>query len=379
MVSVPRDELQTVAGHLEQQVGVRQAGSAAEATAAAYVNARLRRVGARVGTHAVTLPANPYRTTAAVFAFAAAAALLALWLPVPGGLLAAWTLGALLADRLFAPLPAFGARLASQNVFGTREIARDLGSAVQLPRWRVVLLARLDTPQQYHGVRRLLAPTRSGALARLLGPALALGVAPLALWAPVLAWLWAGVTIAYLALLIGLMLRPAPQTPPQPAVPAPAVLVAVLGSLSQLRHVEVWGVTLGGVAKGDGGATALLRSFPFATHDTLVIGIEDLSGAQLAYATREGALIGRPTAGNLLHLADAADAADTTIDAEPRPFRSDNGLTAPFRRRAYRTLTVFGAPDGAGAPERLGEQAVRFVTGIIEQLDRDTEADLTRR
>jgi hypothetical protein len=374
MLTASRDELQSVLGYLQQQVGDRQPGSAAEATAAAYVNARLRRAGTRVGTQAVSVPHHPQRTAAAIFALAVLAALLAPWLPIPGLLLAVWALCALIFDRLIAALPALGGRLESQNVFGTRAIAHDQRGGALAPRWRVVVLARLDTPPAPVGLQHLLAPTRTGALARLLGPCLALAAAIAALVAPGFAWLFATIAGAYLILLIGVALQRPTRLPQPDVTPALAALVPTLGRLTNLRRVELWGVALGAVANGESSAVTLLRNFPFEPACTFIIGIEDLAGAQLAYATREGAFIGRPTKPQLLRLADAADAADTTIDAEPRPFRADNGLTAAFRRRGFHTLTVFGAP-GNGAPAvdgaLLAEQAVRLVTGIVEQLERE--------
>ncbi len=373
MLSAPRDELESIISHLQQQVGARQPGSAAEATAAAYINARLRRVGARVGTHAVTIPAHPQRTATAIFALAVCAALITPWLPLPALLLAGWAFGALLIDQMIAPLPRIGPRLESQNVFGTRAVAPDYNGGVRTPRWRVLLLARLDTPTAPQGLRQLLAPTSIGLTAKLLGPALVLAAAIAATVTTVFAWVITIVAVAYLVLLIGITLLP-PTLPDSPAADtALATLVPAMAHLSTLHQVELWAIALGAVDNGSDTVTTLLRHFPFDPATTLVIGVEELAGTQLAYATREGALRGWPTNPEVLRLADAADAADTTIDAEPRPFRSDQGLTALFRRRRFRTLTLFAAPgDGETAPPTgslLAEQVVRLVTGIVEQLD----------
>lgn len=369
-----RDEAQSITSYLQEQMGPRRPGSAAEATAAAYINARLRQVGAHVGTQALDIAARPQHIFTIIFALAFLGAVVAPFLPLAGILLALWAVGALLADRLIAPLPAPGPRLVSQNVFGMRAISADFPGAVRTPRWRVVILARLDTPPAPAGLRRLFAPTRSGALARLAGPALALAAAIAALALPALAWPIAAGAAAYLALLVGASLLPPIDPAPGPATPGLAALVATMARLTNLQQVELWTVALGAAANGDTSVRTLLHSFPFDPATTLVIGIEDLAGAHLAYATREGALFGRPTDPLLLRLADAADAADTTIDAEPRPFTYDDALTAGFRRRAFRTLTIFTAPGAAQPPAAshlLTEQAVRLTTGIVEQLERE--------
>jgi hypothetical protein len=372
MVGAPRDELSSIISHLQQQVGARQPGSAAEATAAAYINARLRRVGARVGTQAVPIPAYPHRTATAIYALAVCAALIAPWLPLPALLLAGWAYGALIIDQMIAPLPRIGPRLESQNVFGTRAVTPNYNGEVRAPRWRVLLLARLDTPAAPQGLRQLLAPTSIGLAAKLFGPALVLAAAIAAMVTTVFAWVLTVVAVAYLMLLIGITLLPPAPSDSSAADTALATLVPAMAHLSTLHQVELWAIALGATDNGSDTVTMLLRHFPFDPATTLVIGVEALVGAQLAYATREGALRGWATSREVLRLADAADAADTTIDAEPRPFRSDGGMTAPFRRRRFRTLTLFGAP-GNGEPivsgHLLAEQAVRLITGIVEQLD----------
>jgi hypothetical protein len=155
-----------------------------------------------------------------------------------------------------------------------------------------------------------------------------------------------------------------------------AALIAAAGRLSGLGRVEVWAVGVGAAAADPGGVELLARRFPFSPANTMALAIQRLDQGQLVYVTREGALLARPADARLLRLAAAADAADTSIDAEPRPYLADDSMAAPLRRAGIAGLTLLSHPDPAAAagpvdPE-LVERAARLIVGIVRALDSES-------
>src|SRR5918911_1400757 len=142
----PLDAVSRIAG----EIGPRRATSLAEAQAAAYLDGRLRRAGLRAS-------ADPFRAPSSIGADGLLIALLALvsvalyyWLPLPSLFMALWSLVIAVVALVQPGMPLVARRRPSQNVVATRATA-------QSPRWRVVLLAALDSPPAIGGLRRLLS------------------------------------------------------------------------------------------------------------------------------------------------------------------------------------------------------------------------------
>ncbi|NJO84596.1 MAG: hypothetical protein HC828_18710 [Blastochloris sp.] len=131
----PIDAVNRIAG----DIGPRRATSLAEAQAAAYLDGRLRRAGMRVSPDTFSSPASVGWDGVLLGVFALISTALYYWLPLPSLLLALWNL-ALVCWRLTRPRqPLLAPRRDSQNIIGTRAVNRN-------PRWRVVMLAPLDSP-----------------------------------------------------------------------------------------------------------------------------------------------------------------------------------------------------------------------------------------
>ncbi|MCX7790524.1 MAG: hypothetical protein N2378_07770 [Chloroflexaceae bacterium] len=368
-------EIEMLVAELAERIGLRRPTSAEEARAAAFVNGRLRRAGMGVSAYELRVAPRAGAVYALFAALGMAGAALAFFFPWLGLL---WGLGLLaiaLVDAFVAPLPPLGPRRVSQNIVGTRAIAEATGVPPVQPRWRVVLLAPLDTPPLRHGPAVLAGAGRGAALARLAAAALlAVGaLAPLALPGP---WwpLQVGAGLLFGLILIGAT-RPFTPDPSDGGCVALAALVAVATRLSALERVEVWAVAVGAASSDPWGVISLLRRYPFEPERTLVIALESLAAGQLVYATAEGALRSRPADALLVRLAAAADAADPHIDADPRCLATEGVLAAPLRRLGYRTLTVVthaapgATPPSSPADTRLAERATRLVAGLVRQID----------
>jgi hypothetical protein len=354
--------------------GPRPAASPAEARAAAVVNARLRRAGMGVSTYELRSASRPGGAYALIAALGLAVAALTPALPAPSLAGALLLLLALLYDAAGAPLPPLRARAVSQNIVGTRAVAGAGGLAPRRPRWRVLILAPLDTPPARRGLARLAGPERGPVLARLAAGALLALAAALAAFAPAAPWplALAAAALLLLATLVADMLPLAPG-PADGGLAALAALVVAASRLGTLERVEVWAAAVGAAGSDQWGAASLARRFPFEPEMTVVIALEQLDSGQLVYGTREGALVPRRADPLLLRLAAAADGADPRIDAEPRPLAGAGGLAAPLRRRGLRALTVVGRPALAAAPAdpALIERAARLVAGIVRGLERE--------
>lgn len=380
MYSSVRDdtrEIEALLSQLAEQAGARAATSPGEATAAAFVNARLRRAGMGVATY--ELRAAP-RAGGAYLLFGAlglVVAALSPLLPLPSLLLALNLLAWVAWDSFGAPVPPVGGRRASQNIVGTRAVAGAAGLRPAAPRWRVVLLAPLDAPQPRQGLASLAGPGRLPALARLAAALLVAAGAAASLLLPGPWWLL-GLPGAALCLLVAAAARQpggAPAPGADGGVAALAAMVAAAQRIERLERVELWAVAVGAAGTDPRGVTTLLPRYPFDRERTLFLAIEALAGDQLAFVTREGA--GGPADELLLALAAGADADDPQIDAEPRPRDEPGRLAAPLRRHGYRALTLTAGPSvGAAAPApaatpdpRLVERAARLVVGIVRRLE----------
>jgi hypothetical protein len=258
----------------------------------------------------------------------------------------------------------------------------------------VVLLAPLDSPPAMEKLVRLLADDVRAPVGRIAAFGLLVLFAILAMSTsePLeirRAWWYAQfVPTGYLLLLALLEVRMfrLPATPGAVSHGgALAVLLASAEELSALQRTELWAVALGATSSG-AGLEDFLRRYPFDREMTLFIGIESIGAGALSYVTREGAPRMRPADPWLLQLADAADAADPLIDAEPRPYRRELTISGRLLRAGQRALTIAclgtdGTPPYYGSPgdtpavidDQVLDRAMRLVVGLVRQIDTATE------
>lgn len=370
-------EIEALVTQLAEQPGPRTATSPGEATAAAFVNGRLRRAGMGVATYELRVAPRQGAAYLVFGALGLVAVALTPLLPLPSLLLALNLLAWMLIDSFGAPIPPIAGRRASQNIVGTRSVAGAAGLQPVAPRWRVVLMAPLDAPQERRGLAALAGPGRRAALLRVAAALLVCAGAAAALTTPGLWWL-VGLLGGALCLLVAVgAARPAFPAPADGGVTALAAMVTAAQRIERLERVELWAVAVGASGTDRRGVTTLLPRYPFDRERTLFLAFESLAGEQLVYATSEGA--GGQGDGLLLGLAAGADAADPQIDAEPRPLAAAGNLVAPLRRYGYRALTITAGPalgvaavDPPAAPDpRLVERAARLVVGMVRRLDGD--------
>lgn len=373
-VRFPRSEVETVVSHLVTQIGRRPATSRQEATAAAYINGRLRSAGLRVNTDRITSASRRGAILSLLALLGTIAALLSAWMPLISLFGALGVLGLLLFDALIVPLPVIAPRHESQNIIGTRAVQGSGGLLPHAPRWRVVLLAPLDSPFAEPGLRGLAGSSRGAVVARILALGLIAGLA-LWLWLAIDSGNWWYVQLApasYLLLTAFIGLVAPAHTLNDGGAGALAVLFETAQQLQSLNSVELWVVALGASSTDNSGLLSLIARYPFPREQTLLIVLASIDSGQLVYVTREGALRARPADQLLLRLAAEADAADPAIDAEPRPLLREGTLAAPLHTAGYRTITLLTHSEPSAdtlAPQAV-ERTARLVTGIIQLLEK---------
>lgn len=363
-------------------IGPRRATSLEEAQAAAYVDARLRRAGLRVSADPFLAPASVGCDGIMLGVLALLCFALFYWQPLPALALACWGTAMSLWRLRHPEGPLLSRRRSSQNVIGTRAVA-------QVPRWRVVLLAPLESPLRMGPLTRWLGmgdrAVTGRAIAYLILTCCALAALSTRsvdiqrLW-----WYAQALPTAYLLLLAAIevsCLR-APATPGAiNHAGALATLLTAAEELNDIRSVELWVVALGSSSTG-AGMLDLRRRYPFEHDRTLFVSLEGIGSGNLAFVTREGSLQTRPADPLLLRLAMAVDADDSLINVEPRPYRSGTTIAGALRRDSWRSLAIVClTPEGCipyygradDTPQvveaELLNRAVRLVTGLVRRIE----------
>lgn len=353
--------------YLSDEIEARRAGGLGEAQAAGYLAGRLRR--ANYAATVLSFRTGIGETLPLILAtsLGAAGAVLAAWAthPLTHGLAIVGILTALgllwLDIEGKQPLRRLLKGRLSQSVVAVRAASSRL-------RWRVVVLAPLDGPPRSTLGRRGLH------IVLLALGAVCLGVMMLALTsAPVWRLLLAGGAIVLAGSAMTVVLRSALPAP-LPAIHGAgdlATLVITAEALEPLSHVEVWIAALGGSTIGHENVAALLARYPFSPIDTCFINLHAIAAGQPVFVTREGLLRERRSDRMLLALADETDAADVSIDAEPRRLQQRT-LAYALLGAGQRAITIssysdsspFTSPDAATI-----ERCTRLVTGMIRALE----------
>jgi hypothetical protein len=376
----PQDAVNRIAG----DIGTRRATSLGEAQAAAYLDGRLRRAGLRVSADAFRAPAGIAWDGIVLALLATLSVILYYWVPRPSLALSLWNLAIAVAAFRRPSNPFLIRKQPSQNVIATRALEGP-------PRWRVVLLAPLDTPPATPQIARRLSSGMRPLLGRVVACGAIVALALLAFFGPLdlrrLLWYAQFAPAAYLLIVAALeaWLLWAPAT--AGAANHAGALAAMLESadiLNALTQTELWAVALGASSSGAGLAD-LLRRYPFDPQMTLFIGLETIGSGLLSYVTREGRLPQRSADPLLVRLVTETDATDPLINVEPRPYYSEPTLQYALHRGRYRTLTIIGL-DADGSPAQRGsstdtpeqidaemiDRAVRLIIGVVKQLDTET-------
>lgn len=373
----PQDAISRIAG----EIGPRRATSLGEAQAAAYLDGRMRRAGLRVSADAFRAPVGIGWDGLLIALLGLIGVVLYYWLPIPSLALALWNIGLAAVGWWRPAMPLLQRKRPCQNVIATRALNSS-------PRWRVVLLAALDSPPATDRWVRVLGTGSQPRLIRLVccGLIVLLGVGAFFGSIELRRWLWyvqfVGVVALWLVAVCESLVAYAPPT--AGAANHAGALAGLLQSadtLGGLEHTELWAVALGATDSG-AGLVDFLRRYPFDRNTTLFVGLESLGGGQPSYATREGRLPQRIADSLLLRLVAEADAADPLINAEPRAYTSEPTLIRPLRRAGYRTLALLGLEaegrpglrgSPADTPEHIDVQAldraIRLVNALVKRID----------
>ncbi len=363
---------------LTEQIGPRRATSSAEAVVAAQLNARLRQAGFSVDTRPVPALDRPGARLLPVALALLALTALSVWYPLSGIVLGPWLMTLVIVDALLAPLPVLRRRSFSQNIIAARPIEPLSARAPAQPRWRLLILAPLDTPPAWSGLDSLQAPTYNGLLARLLVSSAPLITVITALSFPGLRWpvALAGL-IAVTALAWSAQRQPALQQP-DGGLAALAAMIMAAQQLPSLCQVEVWMIAVGASYCDQNGVKTVLARYPFDPSQTLVISLHALARGQLAIISRDGVFRHERADPFLCRLATAADRADPTIDLEPHTLAARDELLSPMRRRRFRAISIQAVPNGdAHLNPHLAERAARLLAAIAQMLDNEADHDLS--
>jgi hypothetical protein len=373
----PQDAINRIAG----DIGPRRATSLGEAQAAAYLDGRLRRAGLRVSADAFRAPAGMAWDGVVLALLAAVSVILYYWAPLPSFALSLGNFAIAVVALRRSSNPFLARKQSSQNVIATRALEAP-------PRWRVVLLAPLDTPPATPQIARRLSAGMRPLFGRVIACGVIVVLALLAFFGPLevrrLFWYAQFAAVAYLLTLAALaawQLRAPATAGAANHAGALAALLESADTLNTLTQTELWAVALGATDSGAGLAD-LLRRYPFDPQMTLFIGLESIGSGLLSYVTREGRLPQRPADALLLRLVAETDAADPLINIEPRPYYSEPTLQYGLHHGHYRSLTIIGL-DADGSPAQRGspidtpdqidaemvDRAVRLIVGVVKSID----------
>lgn len=362
--------------YFSDEIDSRRAGGLGEAQAAGYVAGRLRRADYAAAVQSFSAGVSVKIPLALCAILGAASGLVSIagstWRPTPlwGAIALLGLVVALLLLLAEVGILAIGTGTLRRIVKGKTSQSVVAGRAARGKRtqWRVLVVAPLDGPPRPPLNRRgLLLLVSVLGLEALAVAGLLLTQAP---WLTVVVGICAFGSAVFA---VGIALRLWDRTP-LPAIYGAgelATLLMVAEELEALQSVEVWIVALGGSTIGTENIRALLSQYPFSAADTCMVNLHAVNGGQPVFVTREGMLRERRSDRMLLGAAADADAADMTIDAEPRRIR-ERTLAQAFAQLRYRTITISSHSDVSPftTPEPATiERCVRLVVGMIRGLD----------
>ncbi len=368
--------------YLSQEIGPRPPTSAAEARAAAYVNARMRQAGLEVEVQAFRAPPPPALPLALLYLAAALTPFLYLYSRPAATVLSLLTFLVFAAEApSFPTLSSLFPIGKSQNVIGTRPAAQEA-------RQHLIFLAHLDTGRAgflYHP--RLVASRRRLFFLSLL----------LFFSLPVLAglgwwfgsaefwyaqWLPAGIlALTLFLLLVQEIFRPHVAGANDNASGL-SVLLRLADELKGLQYTDLWLVATGCQEAGQIGARRLLGRYPFPRENTYVVNLDSVGGGNLHLIVEAGLFRPRRCPPRFEELAGEAESAEITADADPWAFTLAENDAMVALRRGFPALSITAMKNGRPVhwhrpedtfpyirPELL-ERASRLAIQIARRLDR---------
>ncbi len=368
--------------YLAQEIGPRPPTSAAEARAAAYINARMRQAGLEVEVQPFRALPTLALPLAILYLVAALTPLLYLYSRP------AATLASLLAFFVFvAEAPSFPILSScfplgkSQNVVGTRPAAREAHQ-------HLIFLAHLDTGRAGFLYHPRLVVNRRRFFFLTIGLFLALPIlSGLGWWFGSVEfwyaqWLPAGVLmLLFLLLLIQEASRPYVAGANDNASGL-SVLLRLTDELKELPYTHLWLVATGCQEAGQVGVRRFLGRYPFPRERTYVVNLDSVGGGNLHLIVESGLFRPRRCPSRFEELAGEAESDDVTVDADPWAFTlADSDAVVAFRC-GFPALSITALKDGRPArwhrpddtfphiqPELL-ERATRLAVSIALRLDR---------
>lgn len=378
--TAPRDDIRDIEAlliQLEEQAHPRRAGSPGEAMMAAFVNGRLRRASMGVATYPLQVTVRTGGSYVVMSLLGLLLLAMSFWLPLLSFLVALILLGWMIVDAFGAPIPPIGPSSASQTIVGVRAIEGAAGLTPRVPRWRLVLLAPLDTSLAWRGLRRLASSGGVGQLWRL-GTALLLVITVgVALLLPTVWWfvVLPG-ALGWLLLLLAAHTQPVLQ-PANGEIEALATLLSVAQRERRLQNVELWAVAVGATQVDPRGLTGLLRRLPFEPDSTIFVSIERLAGEELTLVAHDTSMALIADSNGLV------ERSEPWVKSKPGWIDQRSRLTWMLQRYGYRTLSIMSHPataDRAGFHEGrraalLVERVSRLVSGIIAQIEQSNNGE----
>ncbi|MGC8874843.1 MAG: M28 family metallopeptidase [Chloroflexia bacterium] len=370
-----REPMETVR-FLAETIGPRPPTSAAEAQAAAYVNARMREAGVEVEVQpfrAVATFSLPYGL---LFLLGAASPLLYRFTR-PGAFAISLLvlLGFVLETFSFPVVSSWLPSGKSQNVIGTRAPVRE-------GRRHLIFVAHLDSsraalpfhPRWVAGFRFsfLLTGFALVSLPALLGLQWALGT-------PWLGYVQ-GFSAGYLGLSFLLLVHRETLMPFVPGAndnaSGVAVLLRLAEELTDLEQTALWFVATGCKESGAHGMRHFLRHYPFPKQEAFIVNLDHVGRGELRIITAEGMLWPHRADPLLLDLAR-----QSSPKMAFRPFRAMVTDAQVSLVRGYRSISLMALEGGLPAdwhwptdtavriyPEVL-ERATQIAVGIARQVD----------
>lgn len=384
------DDLFRVVHSLGASHAPRHATSLAEAQAAASADGWLRRVGMGVSADPFDAPVSLTFTYALPPLIGLFAIFVAGWLPLPAALfaLAGLTLSLLLACAPQPPI--YSLQRPSQNIVGTRTCTKPYDVSPNLPRWRIILLAPLDTPTELFEQHPLVGRQPRAVVLRLLAFILLLFLIFLLLIDQQLHWWYVqSIPALYFVRIVWWLVWPSDDSPIAPihgATGALAVLLAVADQVRTVRSVEVWAVALGATSTSHTGLTDLLSRYPFSPDQTIFVVLEHIEGPQLSYLAREGLFSqwrADPTIRQLFTTLRSHDRYAPPIARHPH--RSPT-IAEPLHHHGFRVITLRADEQppthrfesSAIVEKRMRdgvEQTTRLVVRMIQHLDAEVSTE----
>ncbi|MEA3440880.1 MAG: M28 family peptidase [Chloroflexota bacterium] len=380
--------------YLAEEIGPRGTGTQEEAAAADYAAGQLSGMG-------LPYEKQEFRAVASQNAFPLAinmVALLAVIVYPLGGSLSRWIAAGLAMSTPFllwqvirysnSILRPLLPQVNSRNVVASIEPRDEI-------RQRVVILAHLDTNRcrliwQSSMIRHIepLTWLTFGMLASL-------GLIYLAgaiLGGPGWTW-WVSLLPAAYAVGSIITLWRDDRTPFSPgandnaASVAVALEIAARLSLEPLRNSEVWLAFTGAEESDHAGLYELLREHDSLLRQAVFIGLEGVGGGNIVYLTREGVCFHYRPDPELLAQVERVAASRTDLDVGAAQMTVEDEV-GTLRRVGYRAICIAGRdPDTGSLPhwhrpdDTLGTISVEamgtaadFVTALLDELDRQTEA-----